>query len=450
MRFVSVLLVVVGPTLAPERASACPEAIANEVSTDDSPATTSPCMTKVDFSRVQGAGEARYVVGAGGTSQSGVGQVGSVYAGVDIGYGLQFGGDPQQPSYEIELSAGAAGQLIAGDVDATGLITRAGLRLGPAQMNPSIVDEGRGNIAWFPLSMEIAHVGELAARPRLSARPDLARSLYNRERIELATRLVRVEGAGDKPQTGAPGMTEAKKPTSWAIDVIPLHAGLDVATQDVTRFETTIGGSMLGVTEHTTGMSIDVFGIQHRRFDLSMTEPMNLDTLWVLRVDGVDPYTGTRYYAGWGEVIDMPDREELGDILDPENGSITIGGIGWYAQRAWGGWGAQYKREPFVTMTGAVALEDRVSGEVYVPRSVGLVARVFGARTTRLVNGALAHAMTGGIELDATYVRKSWSWKAGLEVGRTFYTALDAALPESAGFGAQFGLTMQRAGRRSW
>lgn len=450
MRLVPVLVLVAGPILIPERAAACPDTVANEVSTDDSPATTSPCMAKVDFSRVQGAGEVRYVVGAGGTSQSGVGQMGSLYAGLDLGYGLQFGGDPQQPSYEIELSAGAAGQLIAGDVEATGLVTRAGLRLGPAQMKPSVVDEGRGNIAWFPLSMELAHVGELAARPRLSARPDLARSLYNRERLELRTRIVRVEGAGELPQNTAPGLTKPKKPTSWAIDVIPLHAGLDIAAQDVTRFETTIGGSMLGVIEHTTGMSVDVFGIEHRRIDMPMAGAMNLDTLWVLRLDGVMPQTGTKYYMGWGEVIDMPDADRLGDKLDPEHGSITIGGAGWYAQRDWGSWGAQYKREPFATMAGVIALEDRVSGEVYVPRAYGLAARVFGARTTRLVNDELAHAMTAGVELDATYVHEGWSWKAGLELGRTFYTALDAALPDTAGFGAQFGLTMQHTGRRSW
>ena len=91
-----------------------------------------------------------------------------------------------------------------------------------------------------------------------------------------------------------------------------------------------------------------------------------------------------------------------------------------------------------------------LKGTMQQQRAYGLVARVFGARTARLVNDELAHALTGGIELDATYVHESWSWRAGLQLGRTFYTALDAALPESAGFGAQFGLTMQRAGRRSW
>jgi hypothetical protein len=299
--------------------------------------------------------------------------------------------------------------------------------------------------------MELAHVGELAARPRLGARPELARSLYGRERVELATRIMRVEGAGEKAQTGAPGQTIPKKPTSWSLDFIPLHGGLDVAMQGTTRFETTIGGAMLGVEEHTTGASIDVFGIEHRRIDLPMTGATDLDTVWMLRVDGVDPFTGTQYYMGWGEVIGMPDQDELARRLDPEGKSISIGGVGWFSKRAaWGGFGAQYKREPFVTMTGAVALEDRVSGEVYVPRALGLVASVFGARTTRLVENELRHATTAGVELGASYAADGFSSKVSLEVGRSYYAALDGLDPDTTGFAANLGLTLQHSGGRTW
>ena len=220
--------------------------------------------------------------------------------------------------------------------------------------------------------------------------------------------------------------------------------------QDTTRFETTIGGAMLGVAEHTSGASIDMLGIEHRRIDFPMTGATNLDTLWVLRANGVDPFTGTQYYMGWGEVIGMPDHDELARRLDPEGETISIGGLGWFSQRGWGGFGAQYKREPFVTMTGAVALEDRVSGEVYVPRALGLVASVFGARTTRLAETELLHATTAGVELGASYARDGFSSKLSVELGRSYYAALDGLAPETTGFAANVGLTVQHSGGRTW
>jgi hypothetical protein len=170
----------------------------------------------------------------------------------------------------------------------------------------------------------------------------------------------------------------------------------------------------------------------------------------MLRIDGINPFTGTRYYAGWGAVIAMPDRDELAHRLDPEEGNISIGGVGWYSARRWGGFGAQYKREPFVTMTGAVALEDRVSGEVYVPRALGLVASVFGARTTRLVDDELRHESTAGVELGASYARDGFSSKLSVELGRSYYAALDGLAPDAAGFAANVGLTVQHSGGRTW
>jgi hypothetical protein len=450
MRSSMVVLSVASTLLAAGPATACPDGIATEVSTDEAPSTLSPCLYDVDFSRAHRSIEVGYAIGAGGTSQTGVGNAASVFGGLDLGYGLQFGSDEAQPSYEVELDAGVAGQRVGGDVDAMGVVTRGGARIGPAQVAASLVDEGRGNIAFFPLTMEIAHTGELAARPRLSARPEMARGLYSRERVELATRIVRVEGAGQKSQSGAPGEVEPKTPTAWSLDFIPVHGGLDVSMQDGARIETTIGGAMLGVEEHTSGMSMDFFGIEHRRIDLPMYTT-DLDTFWMLRIDGVNPQTGSQYYVGWGEVIAMPDREALGAKLDPEAKSISVGGVGWFSsRREWGGFGAQYKREPFVTMTGEVALEDRLSAEVYVPHALGLVASAFAAWTTRLVDGELKHDSTAGVELGASYARDGFTSKVGLEVGRTYYTALDNVMPTSAGFGAAFGLTVQHTGRRAW
>jgi hypothetical protein len=430
-------------------ANACPTAPL-DVTTDDQPATNTPCMQQVDFSRARSTLGLGYSIGATGTTQTGVGQAASGFAALDLTSGLQFGSDPEQPSYELEAHGGVAVQQSAGAVTATGLITRAGLRLGPAQIAPSVLDEGRGNLAFFPLTMELAHVGELGARPRFSARPELARARYGRERLELATRVVRVEGAGEKPQETGAGTIEPQHASSWNIDVLPLHAGADITMQDSTRLETTVGGAMMGVGWHTMGMHADLLAIQHRRIDHVMVGVKNLDTVWMLKIDGVDPITGTQYTIGWGELIVSDDLKELARWVDPEESTLSIGGVGWFSRRSWGGYGLQYKREPYVSMQGDIGLEDRVFGELSVPRALNLVARTFAARATRVVDGNVQYDSTAGLELDASYVRGGWITKVGVEVGRTFYTALDNALPGSAGFAAAVELTLQHTGGRTW
>lgn len=431
-------------------ANACPTAAPLDVTTEDGPATNSPCLQQVDFTRARSTLGLGYSVGATGIAQTGIGRAASGFAALDLSYGLQFGSDPDQPSYEVEAHGGVAVQQSAGDVTATGLVTRAGLRLGPAQIAPSLLDEGRGNLAFFPLTMELAHVGELGARPRFAARPELARGRYGRERLELATRIVRVEGAGEKPQETGAGTIQPKAPSSWNIDVIPLHAGADITMQDTTRIETTVGGALMGVGLHTMGMHADLLAIEHRRIDHAMVGVKNLDTVWMLKLDGVDPVTGTQYYMGWGELVVSEDLVELARWVDPEEGTLSIGGVGWFSRRSWGGFGLQYKREPYVSMQGDVGLEDRVFGELSVPRALNLVARTFAARATRVVAGEVQYDSTAGFELDASYARGGFITKVGVEVGRTFYTALDNALPGSAGFAAAVELTLQHTGGRTW
>ena len=435
---------------APTIATACPTGAPTQVTTDATPATNSPCIYDVDFTHSSRAVEVGYALGGAGTSQTGIGQTATAFAGLDLGYAMQFGSDPDQPSYEIELSGGVSAQRSAGDVAATGLVTRGEARLGPAQVTEAVIDDGRTNFAFFPFTMELAHTGELAARPRLAARPELARALYNRERIAVSTRLIRAEGAGEKAQTTAPGATLPKKPTSWALDFLTLHGDLDIAAQSATRTEAGIGGALLGVTEHTTHASMDVFGIDHRHVAFATGEATSFDTLWMFRFQGVNPDTGTQYYIGWGDVIAMPDRDVLARKIDPENGDVTIGGLGWFAKRWWGGYGAQYKREPFATMTGEVALEDRVSGELFFPRPLPVTARAFWARTTRLVEDELRHSTTAGVQLDTSYARGGFVSTLALECGRTFYTVLDDTMPQSTGFAASAGLTVQHSGRRTW
>ena len=450
-RAMRVAFAVAGLALSSSSAFACPERVADptDVSTNEAPATTDPCIVDVDWRSVRRLFEIGYAVGAGGTSRSGIGHAANAFAALDLAYALQFGSDPAQPSAEIELTGSATAHRLSGAIDATGLVTRGSLRVGAARMAEAMVDEGRGNVAVFPL--ELAHTGELAARPRISTRPELARALYGRERVELATRVLRVEGAGEKASTVAPGETKPRKPSAWAIDLLPLHTGVDIAMQAGTRFDWTVGGALLGVADHSMGAKLDVLGVEYRRIDLPMSGPTTMETVWVLRMDAVDPKTGTGYLLGWGEVI-VPDAlQDFADRVDPENdGTVTIGGVGLYSHTKWGGFGAQYKREPYLAMTGELGLEDRVSGEVYVPRALGLVARVFGASTKRLIADELSQDFTAGLELDASYATGGWRSTVGLELGRTYYTALDNALPLRAGFVAALGLTVQHSGRKAW
>lgn len=442
------LVVVTTLTAAHGLTAACPATTGPDTVTTDGQPTT--CMDNVDFGTRRHVAEATYTLGAGGAGRSGVGGAGTAYLGLDLGYAVLFGGDPEQPSYSIDIEAGGAVSRTEGAVDATGVATRGAVRIGPAQMEASVLDTGRGNIAFFPLTMEISHAGEIAGRPRISSRPELARGLYNRERVEVASRMLRVEGQGEKAQTAAPGLTEKREASAWAFDFITVHAGLDVAQQDGTRVDALVGGALMGVTDHSKNASLDVLGIEYRHIDAPMAAPVEISTVWVLKLDAVNPDTGTHYRMGWGEMLITDELRALTPYANEESGNLTIGAIGWFTRREWGGWGAQYRREPYVSMQGELGFEDRVSGEVTVPRALGLTARVFAARQVRTVDEMVKKDVTAGIEVDATYAYEGFVAKAGVELGRTYYTALDNAAPTNAGFGAVFDLSVQHSGTRTW
>jgi hypothetical protein len=182
-----------------------------------------------------------------------------------------------------------------------------------------------------------------------------------------------------------------------------------------------------------------------------MMPSMNLFTVWMLRLDGVNPKTGTSYMLGWGELVLPEELNAFAHEFDPDDGTPTVGGAGWYSKpRVWGGFGMQYKREPYVSLSGELGMEDRVSAEVYVPGALNLVARAFGARTKRLVADAFVQDFTTGLELVASYERWGVTSNLGLEIGRTFYTALDDTIPMTTGFVASAALTIQHAGTHAW
>src|SRR5688572_9862564 len=134
-------------------ADACPRRQDADLSgtTTDAP-TTASCLA-FDWNQLRSVFELRYAVGLAGVTRTGIGGVASGYLALDLVYALQFGRDPEQPSYEIEVSGGATGHRFTGAVDANALVTRAGLRLGPARLDARIHDRG-ANIATFPMTLE--------------------------------------------------------------------------------------------------------------------------------------------------------------------------------------------------------------------------------------------------------------------------------------------------------
>lgn len=410
--------------------------------------TPSAWCLSTDWGQVRRSFEIRYAVGAGGATRTGLGASANAYATLELGSAWQFGGDPAQPSYEIEVSAGATGARSTGALDTNALTTRAALRLGPARLPPSIIDTGRGNIAPFPLTLELAHAGELGARPRLGARPELARAMYDRQRVELATRAVRIEAAGTTvAQTTAPGTVAPAEAASYAVDAFPVRASIDLARQDGMRVDTRVSGAMVGIVDHARG-ALAIIDVEYRHVDVAPVAPIELFTLWFFRYDVVDHRTQTAYSVGWGQTMFRQAVDLAASFGD--DGSPMVGGVGLFTHRAWGGLGFQYRRDLYVASTGDIGLEDRVSGELSLPALLGGVLRGFTARTSRLVDDKPVHDVTAGVEVAASYERAGVRAQLGLELGRTFYTALDDTLPTTTGFVTQLGLTLQHAGRHAW
>ena len=227
---------------------------------------------------------------------------------------------------------------MAGQVEATGLATHAELRLGPAALFSAETTQ-RHNAVWFPFGFELAHDGDLAQLPRLSARPDLRRAVYGRERVSFATRLVRVEMSGDdipKKQAAGPG---ARVPQSVAIDVIALHGSVEATMQGGLRLETTVGGALFAALGRIDGgVAMELLGYEHREVKPPGADGTGMGTFWIIRTEYANPRTGSRYFLGWGEVVSVPDESRLRELLeeiddgeDEQDDAMTVGGIAWWS-----------------------------------------------------------------------------------------------------------------------
>jgi hypothetical protein len=181
-----------------------------------------------------------------------------------------------------------------------------------------------------------------------------------------------------------------------------------------------------------------------------------MGTFWALRADYMNPATGTHYFLGWGSIVAVPNQaviEQLHEAQDSgdekDEDKMSIGGIGFWVERAWGTVGAQYRRDAFVTMAAEPATEDRAFVEVTRPGRLTYSGKAFAARTLRRVGNELREDVTAGVELDATTRLAGFDVGMHAGIGRTFYAAVDNAAP-SVGFAANASLSISRAGSARW
>jgi hypothetical protein len=398
-----------------------------------------------------------YVTGVRAVAATGEASHVDTSVGIDLAYTAQLG-KVERPEYQLSVGLGVTAHRIQGSaINANGFATRAGVTLGPAPLLLADTAD-RFNAVWFPMAFEIAHEGDLAQLPRLSARPDFMRATYGREHVTVSTQMVRIETSGDNVPADRPTGPGGRVPESAAFDVLAFEGSLDATMQDGMRLETSFGGYALrAIGRIATGMRLDLLGYEHREIRLPNGVSTHMGTFWALRADYVNPATGTHYFLGWGSVVNVPEESTLRALLDAHDGpdddededELSVGGLGFWVDRPWGTVGMQYRRDPFITMAAEPALEDRVFVEATHRGALTYTGRWFLARTLRLSNSELLEDITTGVELDAT--RRLAGFDVGLHaaIGRTFYAAVDNAAPQ-VGFAANASLSISRSGTARW
>lgn len=363
--------------------------------------------------------------------------------GGDLRYRLGLINKSEKSSYDIETGAGFTVGRMQGTLATTQLATRAHLHVGPAMVTEG---DDHANIAWLPFTFELDHSGALGALPRLSARPDANRGVFDQGQVSLATRMVRIEVSGTAPESDpTPG-----EPYSSAIDMLTLFGDVEATVQDGARLEAGLGGAMMSVsTRYTHGHRIDMLAPEFRATKLPDDTTASISTLWLVKAELSNPATGSTYTIGWGVAVGNPYAELATPTEENPNPDLNVGGLGFWLDRSWGGIGFQALREPYITMAGEAALDDRGWVQAWVPGRYNLSARGYVARTLRASEGVWRSDWSAGLELGASRKVKGINVDLTLEAGRTHYAALDGERPE-IGFAARSQLSLRRSGRRSW
>jgi hypothetical protein len=398
--------------------------------------TLVPAVTHADVSHEVELGYEISVTASGDTAGDGL-LVTSLGAVAD--YVLQLGED-----WTVSVEAAAIARRIEGAVRASTLSTRGALSWGPTPFPASNRDDGR--ISFFPFTAELEHEGDLAALPRMSDRADVARAPYLWQRVEGATRAVRIEMSDDGVDEAADRREDR---FAGAVDVIPVRSSVDITEQGGRRLDIQASGALLGVVSRFPGDGFaDVLAIEQRLTRLPGGEQASIDVVWPARGEVVLPKSGLVMRAAWGVVFDSRSSAPRPRVVEHRPRDIGSFGLAFEHGR-WAG-GVQWDRAPYVAMNAEPVLEDRIALEgLWTGDQTRLRGKAFLARTQRLDDAEAEGVWTGGVELDARRDVGAVDLGVSAEVGQSYYAVLDGAAP-SADFGARGALTIRRARGKRW
>ena len=340
-------------------------------------------------------------------------------------------------AFQILAAASATGHQLAGSHEQGGVATHLELALGPRLSDGDVTDP---DVYAFPVGFETVHDGELMAMPRLSARPDLGRSAYTWQRLELALWFGRPMAMPLCDCDGEPSSLQL-----LMLKMAPFRAAAEVTEQDGRRVDASVGVDLVGATFEDAGGTTDVrlLGVELASHGVPDQPSLGTVTAWAGRIERSNMHTGTRYRFALG----LMNGEDL--QLGPGDDGIVVASAGWWRDFLWGSLGWQYRREPYVTMAGDLAVEDRWSLEVFRAGGVDLRGQAFVARPHRRIDGAWQTDTSGGVALDAHRRLGGVDVTLSGEIGRSFYGALDGAAP-TPGLATRATLTIRAAGESAW
>ena len=367
---------------------------------------------------------------------------------LDGGVSLWSGTGDCERAQELALDASVTPRW-EGPGPGAGATMSASLRYGAApHTNPE-----HAILNWLPTSWELGYAGDLARRPALSDRADVARDVFDRFAVTIGTRGFRIEtadvcGPEDTRQHCVDGSGPTTPESLW-IDLGAFDGELALVEQDARRVEHQFAGALMRVgLRREVHAQVDVLRLDVDRAQVGDVVS-ELWTVWPLRLDTTNPDTGTRYVIGYGFTDFQIDGRERPRVRTHRE--RAVGGIGATFGPGPRGVGLGWLRDAYLTMAAEPVLDDRLTAEGWITlRGHALRARTFASRLERLEPEPMQASVvwTAGAELGARRAIRGFDVDAMVEAGRSYYAVLDGAAPQ-AGLGARAQLTIARRARRT-
>jgi hypothetical protein len=238
--------------------------------------------------------------------------------------------------------------------------------------------------------------------------------------------------------------TEAVRLQPISFDFAPVWASLDATFQGGTRLDADVGGSMFAMNLAAIGQArFDFFALDYHSVEIPDGTARGYLLFWPLRFRGTSPVSGTDWELSWGVIGgDFPWPGEARDHRATEHDVFALA-LGDLTRTT-----VQYRRQPYLTMSGHGAYEDRMWVETVRNYGVLAIGRAYVARTVREGDDLVTHTdWTGGVEVTGAHRVGPLDMALGGELGRTFYGTYDEGAPQ-AGFGARATLSASYARQR--